>query len=64
VALHYRHDFHAFSALCGSNFRSVTFRHNECRIDDAFFFIQRALIAKFVGNIRQTRRKTSSRHHV
>ena len=48
-----RHDFHAFSALRWSDFRPATFGHNERRIDEAFFFIQRAFVAKLVGNVRQ-----------
>src|ERR1700752_515560 len=53
MAIHNRHDFHAFSALRWSDFRSATFGHNERRIDEAFFFVQRAFVAKLVGNIRQ-----------
>src|ERR1700746_3760010 len=53
MAIHNRHDFHAFSALRWSDFRPATFGHNECRIDEAFFFVQRALVAKLVGNVRQ-----------
>jgi hypothetical protein len=26
--------------------------HNERRIDEAFFFVQRAFVAKLVGNVR------------
>jgi hypothetical protein len=39
VAIHNRHDFHAFSALRCSDFRSTTFGRDERRIDEAFFFI-------------------------
>ena len=53
MAIHNRHDFHAFSALRWSDFRPATFGHNERRIDEAFFFIQRAFVAKLVGNVRQ-----------
>ena len=53
VAIHNRHDFHAFSALRWSDFRPATFGHNERRIDEAFFFIQRAVFTKLVGNVRQ-----------
>ena len=53
VAIHYRHDFHAFSALCRPDLGAATFRHDKRRIDEAFFFIQRTPIAKFVGNVRQ-----------
>src|SRR6201984_2423326 len=53
MAIHNRHDFHAFSALRCSNFRPATFGHNERRIDEAFFFIQRAIFTKLVGDVRQ-----------
>src|ERR1700721_1986505 len=36
MAIHNRHDFHAFSALRWSDFRPATFGHNERRIDEAF----------------------------
>ena len=48
MAIHNRHDFHAFSALRWSDFRPATFSHNERRIDEAFFFIQRAFVAKLM----------------
>jgi hypothetical protein len=32
MAINYRHDFHAFSALCGSDFCPTAFSHYECRI--------------------------------
>ena len=35
MAIHNRHDFHAFSALRRSDFRPATFGHNERRIDEA-----------------------------
>ena len=53
MAIHNRHDFHAFSALRCSNFRPATFGHDERRIDEAFFFIQRAFVAKLVGDVGQ-----------
>src|SRR5580700_7334798 len=53
MAIHNRHDFHAFSALRWSDFRPATFGHNERRIDEAFFFIQRAFVAKLLGNVGQ-----------
>src|ERR1700726_4925817 len=53
MAIHNRPDFHAFSALRWSDFRPATFGHNESRIDEAFFFIQRAVFTKLVGNVRQ-----------
>ena len=39
--------------FCWSDFRPATFGHNERRIDEAFFFIQRAVFTKLVGNVRQ-----------
>src|SRR6516165_10350743 len=48
-----RHDFHAFSALRCADFCPTAFSHYECRIDEAFFFIERTSVAKLVGNIRQ-----------
>ena len=53
MAIHNRHDFHAFPALRCSNFRPATLGHDERRIDEAFFFIQRAFVAKIIGNVRQ-----------
>src|SRR5262249_16945259 len=53
MAIDNRHDFHAFSALRGSDFRAATLGHNEGRIDEAFFFIKGASVAKLVGDIRQ-----------
>src|SRR6266498_3074673 len=53
MAIHNRHDFHAFSALRSSDFQPATLGHNEGCIDEAFFFVQCASIAKLVGNIRQ-----------
>ena len=53
MAINNRHNFHSFSALRWSDFRPATFGHNERRIDEAFFFIQRAVFTKLVGNVRQ-----------
>ena len=53
MAINYRHDFHAFSALRLANFRPTAFGHYEGRIDEAFFFIERTSVAKLVGNICQ-----------
>jgi hypothetical protein len=47
------HDFHAFSALRSSDFQPATLGHNEGCVDEAFFLVQCASIAKLVGNIRQ-----------
>src|SRR5262249_11641807 len=53
MAIDNRHDFHAFSALRGSDFRAATLGHNEGRIDEAFFCIKATFVAKLVGDIRQ-----------
>ena len=53
MAIHNRHDFHAFSALRSSRISQPAARHNEGCVDEAFFFVQRASMAKLVGNIRQ-----------
>jgi len=53
MAIHNRHDFHAFSALCGCDLCPAAFRHNEGRVNEAFFFIECASVAKFVSDIRQ-----------
>ena len=52
MAIHNRHDFHAFSALRSSDFQPATC-HNEGCVDEAFFFVQCASIAKLVGKIHQ-----------
>ena len=43
----------AFSALRWSDFRPAAFGHNERRVNEAFFFIQRAVFTKLAGNVRQ-----------
>src|ERR1700687_3191129 len=53
MAIDNRHDFHAFSALRGSDLRPAALGHNESCVDEAFFFVERAAVAKVVGNIRQ-----------
>src|SRR5262249_8820385 len=53
MAIDNRRDFHAFSALRSSDFQPATLGHDEGCVDEAFFFVQYASIAKLVGNIRQ-----------
>src|SRR5216684_400114 len=53
MAIHNRHDFHAFSTLGSSDFRPATLAHDEGCVDKAFLLVQCASIAKLVGNIRQ-----------
>ena len=54
MTIHDCHDFHAFSALRRSDPRPATLCHHERRIDEAFRFIQGALVAKLVGYIPST----------
>ena len=63
MAIHKRNDIHACSALVGP-ILTATFGHNDRRIDEAIFFIQRAVVTKLVDNVRQTRRKNSWQHQV
>src|SRR5215471_8498812 len=53
MAINNRHDFHAFPACRCPNLYPATLGHHECRVDEAFFFIQRTSVAKLVSNIRQ-----------
>ena len=53
MAINNRHDFHAFSALRGSDLRAAALGHNEGRVNEAFLFVQYASVAKVVSNIRQ-----------
>ena len=53
VAIHNRHDFHAFSTLGRADLRAPALGHREGRVDKALFFVQHSFIAKLVGNIRQ-----------
>src|SRR5262249_8217742 len=46
-------DFHAFSAFRCPNLCPATLGHNEGCVDEAFFFVQCASIAKLVRHIRQ-----------
>jgi hypothetical protein len=45
-------DFHAFSAFRCPDLCPATLGHQEHRVDDAFFVIQRTSVAKLVSNIR------------
>src|SRR6478672_5793614 len=53
MTIHDCHDFHTFPALRRYDPRPATLRHHECRIDEAFRFIQGAFVAKLVGYIHQ-----------
>src|SRR5438094_10549049 len=50
---HDRHDSHGLPALRRPDLRPASRGDHERRIDEAFFFIQRAFVAKLVGHIRQ-----------
>src|SRR5215813_14921177 len=53
MTINYRHDFHAFSAPCQPDLWPAPFCHRKRRVDETLFFIQRASVAKLVGDIRQ-----------
>ena len=53
VAIHNRHDFHAFSALRLANFLSTTLGRGKRRVDIALSFIDRAFITQLIGKIRE-----------
>ena len=48
VAIHDRHDFHAFSTLGRSDLGASALRHHEGCVDEAFFFVEHAAFAQFV----------------
>ena len=47
------HDFHAFSAPRWPNLCPAPLRHHKRGVNETFFFIQLASVAKLVGYIRQ-----------
>ena len=53
MAIHYRHDFHAFSTLGWTDLRASALGHRKGRVDEALFFVQHPFVAEFIGNIRQ-----------
>src|SRR5579883_89555 len=53
VTVDYRHDFQAFSTSGGSDLSPASFGHRKRRVDEAFPFIQRAVVAKLVSDICQ-----------
>ena len=53
VAIHDRHDFHAFSTLGRSDLGASALRHHEGGVDEAFFFVKHAAFAQFVGNVHE-----------
>ena len=46
MAIHNRHDFQAFSALRQADLSAAAFGHRKGRVDETFFFIQRAALAE------------------
>ena len=64
MTIHNRHDFQAFSAFRRADLCPAALRHREGRIDETLFFIQRAALAKLVGDVGQNLTKTSLRHQV
>ena len=53
VAIHDRHDFHAFSTLRRSDLGASALRHHEGCVDEAFFFVEHAAFTQFVGNVHE-----------
>ena len=53
MAIHNCHDFQAFSALRRTDIRPAALGHRKGRIDETLFFIQRAALAKLVGDVGQ-----------
>src|SRR5262245_12900896 len=53
VAIHDRHDFHAFSTLGGSDLGAPALRHHESCVDEAFLFVEHAAFAQFVGDVHE-----------
>src|SRR5262245_16194827 len=54
VAIHDRHDFHAFSTLGGSDLGAPALRHHESCVDEAFLFVEHAAFAQFVGDVHES----------
>ena len=53
MTIHNRRDFQAFSSFRRANVRATALGHCKGRVDKAFFFVQHATRAKFVGDVRQ-----------
>jgi hypothetical protein len=53
VAIHDRHDFHAFSTLGRSDLGASALRHQESCVDEAFFFVEHAAFSQFVGDVHE-----------
>jgi hypothetical protein len=55
IAIHYRHDFHAFSTLGWTDLRASALSHRKGRVDEALFFVQHPFVAKFTRPISDIR---------
>ena len=53
VAIDNCHDFQAFAAFRRANLGTATLGHREARVDEAFFLVERALVAKLIGDVGQ-----------
>ena len=53
MAIHDRHDFHAFSTLGRSDLGASALPHHECCVDEAFFFVEHAAFSQFVGDVHE-----------
>src|ERR1700745_87652 len=53
MAVHNRHDFQALSALRRTDLCAAALGHRKGRVDETLFFIQRAALAKLVGDVGQ-----------
>src|SRR5215471_16681160 len=53
MAIHNRHDFQALSAPRRTDFRAAALGYHKGCVDEALFFVERAVLAKFVGDVSQ-----------
>jgi hypothetical protein len=53
MAIHNRHDFQALSAPRRTDFRAAALGRRKGCVDEALFFVERAVLAKFVGDVSQ-----------
>src|SRR6516165_10095507 len=53
MAIHNRHDFQALSPLRRTDLCAAALGHRKGRVDETLFFIQRAALAKLVGDVGQ-----------
>ena len=62
LAIHDRHDFKAFSAPRRADLCTAAFGHRKGCVDETLFFVERAFLSKFVGDICQNATNTSLWH--